>query len=71
MRNTTGELTPREKEIVESLIAGMVAKEIGCKLSLTTGTINQYVAVIKRKMGAKTTVQAVALFIGNGCQPLS
>lgn len=51
-------LTGREKEILLWLSKGLTNKEIGLRLSLTEGTVKNYVSGILQKLGVQDRTQA-------------
>ncbi|MEM7098394.1 MAG: helix-turn-helix transcriptional regulator [Pseudomonadota bacterium] len=53
-------LSPRELECLAWLSAGRSSKQIGDQLSLATSTVNEYVALATKKLGATNRTQAVA-----------
>jgi LuxR family transcriptional regulator, maltose regulon positive regulatory protein len=53
-------LTPREREVLELIAAGLSNKEIASWLFITPGTVKGYVNIIFKKLGVKTRTQAVA-----------
>ncbi len=56
-----GELTPREREILELLSKGLSNKEIGGKLFLTEKTVKHYVTNILQKLQVRNRVEAALL----------
>jgi RNA polymerase sigma factor (sigma-70 family) len=57
------ELTPREREVLALLAAGMSNKEIAEKLTLSVGTVRLHVSNVLAKLGApnRTTAAAIAM----------
>jgi RNA polymerase sigma factor (sigma-70 family) len=55
------ELTPREREILESLAAGLSNKEIGEKLFLSEKTVKHYMTNILQKLQVRNRVEAALL----------
>ncbi len=47
-------LTPREQEIVSSLIQGLTTKEIADRMSISPNTVKAFLRLIKVKMGTST-----------------
>jgi two-component system, NarL family, response regulator YdfI len=62
----TEPLTPREREVLQMLAAGLVNKEIASKLSISDHTVKFHVASILGKLGASTRTEAVSLAIRRG-----
>ncbi|OOM05939.1 LuxR C-terminal-related transcriptional regulator [Clostridium saccharobutylicum] len=52
-------LSPREIEVLESLIAGLSNKEIGEKLFISISTVKTHIINIYSKLGVKNRVEAV------------
>jgi DNA-binding NarL/FixJ family response regulator len=55
------ELTSREREILESLAAGLSNKEIGEKLFLSEKTVKHYMTNILQKLQVRNRVEAALL----------
>ena len=51
-------LTGREQEILEGIARGLSNKEIAVRLSLTEGTVKNYISVIFQKLGVQDRTQA-------------
>src|SRR5512146_3378421 len=51
-------LSAREQEILSGLARGLTNKEIALRLSLTEGTVKNYVSVIFQKLGVQDRTQA-------------
>jgi DNA-binding NarL/FixJ family response regulator len=65
---TKGDLSPREREIIELLASGYIYKEIADKLGLQTETVRSYVKNICAKMHVRSRVEAVAKLLSrDGC----
>lgn len=45
------ELTPRQRELLQCLIAGMTNKEIGEQMELTEGTVKAYLTALYYRVG--------------------
>ncbi len=56
-------LTRRELECLRLLAHGEQPKRIAYLLGLTTKTVEHYVTAARRKLGARTTTQAVAIAV--------
>ncbi|GAA4726019.1 DNA-binding response regulator [Phytohabitans rumicis] len=52
-------LTEREVEVLQVAATGHPAKEIAARLSLSPGTVRNYLARVVTKVGARTRVEAV------------
>jgi DNA-binding NarL/FixJ family response regulator len=51
-------LTAREREILAGITRGLTNKEIAVRLSLTEGTVKNYISVIFQKLGVQDRTQA-------------
>jgi two-component system NarL family response regulator len=58
-RISASELTQRELEVLQHIVAGQSNKEIGKSLSITEGTVKAHVNNILGKLGVKDRTQAV------------
>ena len=56
----------RQEQILDCLMDGLTAKEIGGQLNLTRRTIDEHLALIKQKLEAKTIAQTVGLAVALG-----
>ncbi|UCF32762.1 MAG: response regulator transcription factor [Phycisphaerales bacterium] len=52
-------LTPRERDVLDLVVAGLLNKEIAAKLSLSPRTVEAHRAHIMEKMGARTVADLV------------
>jgi len=59
-RNSPSGLTPRERQILDLLAAGLGPMEIGSELSISPKTVATHVEHIYAKLGVHTRAQAVA-----------
>jgi two-component system, NarL family, response regulator YdfI len=59
-------LTPREREVLQMISAGLGNKEIAAKLSISEHTAKFHVASILGKLGASTRTEAVSIGIRHG-----
>ncbi len=64
------ELTPREREILELIGAGLTNREIGMRLSLSEKTIKHYVTNVLQKLQVRSRVEA-ALYASRRIQAAS
>ena len=53
-----GQLTPREKDVLQKMSEGLSNKEIGFSLSISENTVKAHVASILRKLHFQTRYQA-------------
>ena len=59
-------LTPREKEVLAMVAAGLRAKDIASALGISERTIETHMAEIRFRLRAKTAAHAVSIGIGMG-----
>jgi FixJ family two-component response regulator len=62
-------LTPRERGVLELVVAGLVNKEIAAKLALSPRTVEAHRAHIMEKMGARTVADLVRMVLPVLSQP--
>jgi len=62
-------LTRREREILESLLAGLPNKSIACDLAISPRTVEIHRARVMDKMGARSLSELVRLSLAAGMQP--
>jgi two-component system NarL family response regulator len=65
-RISASELTERELEVLELIVAGQSNKEIGASLSITEGTVKAHVNSILGKLGVQDRTQAVTEALRRG-----
>lgn len=53
-------LTPREREVLRAIKAGLTSSEVARTIGVSTRTIEFHRSNIRRKLGARTTAEAVA-----------
>ncbi len=61
-----GRLTPRQREVLQLVAAGLSAKEIAAKLHITPKTVEFHKSGIMRTLGVKTTSDLVKYAIRHG-----
>lgn len=59
-------LTLREREVITLLASGLSAKRIGAKMGVSTRTIEHWLLVARRKMGAENGTDLVCKAIYAG-----
>jgi two-component system, NarL family, response regulator YdfI len=59
-------LTPREREVLQLVSAGLGNKEIAGRLSISEHTVKFHIAAILGKLGASTRTEAVSIGIRHG-----
>jgi DNA-binding CsgD family transcriptional regulator len=64
MSGSFEELTPRELEVLELMVAGARNQKIAEQLVITVGTVKSHVKHILRKLGAVNRSQAIAHYLG-------
>lgn len=62
----TGELTPREKQILECIARGLDNQSIAKELHLAEQTVRNYTSTVYEKLGVKSRVEAVVWARENG-----
>jgi two-component system response regulator FixJ len=63
-------LTPRERQIMQALLAGLPNKLIAYELDLSVRTVEIYRAHVMAKLEAKSLSTAVRIALAAGLQPL-
>lgn len=66
-----GQLSPREREVLERLLAGLPNKTIAYDLEISPRTVEVHRARIMDKMGARSLSELVRLSLAAGVQPRS
>ena len=64
-------LTPREREVLEHLVAGGSNKEIGLKLGISPRTVEIHRARLMEKMAADNLAQLIRMALDAGIEPAS
>jgi FixJ family two-component response regulator len=59
-------LTPREREVLEGVVAGRLNKQIAADLNIAEKTIKVHRARVMRKMSVRTTADLVRLVVSRG-----
>jgi DNA-binding NarL/FixJ family response regulator len=59
-------LTPREREVLALVVAGMSNREIGAKLGITEPTVKRHIGAILVRMDVKDRTQAVVAALRRG-----
>lgn len=59
-----GELTPREREVLEHLLDGLAEKEIASELTLSTRTVHHHVTSVYRKVGVHSRGELMGRWLG-------
>ena len=62
-------LTPREREVLEGLLAGLPNKSIAYDLTISPRTVEIHRARVMEKMGARSLSELVRLSLAAGMQP--
>lgn len=58
-------LTARESEVLELIAEGLCNREMAQRLQITTRTVEYHVANIMEKLGAKSRLEAVVIYMNN------
>jgi DNA-binding NarL/FixJ family response regulator len=58
MRQDTSQLTPRQTDVLASLIAGRSNREIAAELNMGLGTVKAHLSAIYEKLGVSNRTQA-------------
>lgn len=61
-----GDLTPRERQVLQAAADGLTARQIGHRLGMRERTVTTHLANIYRKLGAGTRVAAVTIAARRG-----
>jgi DNA-binding NarL/FixJ family response regulator len=64
-RSRIGDLTPREREVVEAVIAGQTDREIGASLYISHRTVHNHLQNIFDKLGVRTRTQVAVLYLAH------
>lgn len=59
-------LTARENQVIELVSEGKDTKEISKELSITTGTVRNYISIIFDKLGVSNRIEAITRLKENG-----
>lgn len=62
--STLDQLTEREQEVLDRIMAGDDTRHIAAALKISRSTARTHVQNVRRKLGARTKLQAVALALG-------
>lgn len=65
-RDEAAVLTPREKEVLQSLANGMLYKEIGDQLGISFNTVRQHISKIYEKLHVQNRTEAINKVFGRG-----
>ena len=56
-------LTERQQDILEATSRGLSSEQIAAKLDISTYAVNQHIDAVRRKLGAQSRTEAVAIAI--------
>jgi DNA-binding NarL/FixJ family response regulator len=65
-QSTVGQLTQREREVLQGLAAGLSDKEIGQRLYISGDTVRNHMARILSKLGVESRLQALVFALRHG-----
>jgi DNA-binding NarL/FixJ family response regulator len=68
-RMGTEELTPRESEVLEQIVAGKSNKEIATELAISEATVKTHINALLGKLGVEDRTQATTAAIRRGIVP--
>ncbi|GAA0704539.1 hypothetical protein GCM10010193_69410 [Kitasatospora atroaurantiaca] len=61
-----GQLSPAERRVLAALADGLTPAEVAGEQHLARETVNDHALSARRRLGARTTVQAVAIAVRRG-----
>lgn len=61
LRNSLASLTPREREVMELVVAGLLNKQVGGRLGISEITVKAHRGRMMRKMGADSLAELVVM----------
>ncbi len=64
-RDASADLSPRERQVLESLAAGRTYKYIGSEMGVSIHTVRTYIRRIYEKLHVQSRTEAVAKFLGH------
>ena len=64
-------LTPREREVLDLAVTGLLVKQIAARLGTAEKTVKTHKGRLMRKMQVRSTLALVQLMITAGLSPLS
>jgi len=64
-----GRLTPREREVLALLVAGLDRSAIGARLFLSPNTVRTHVQNVLRKLEVHSSIEAVGVALRHGVRP--
>lgn len=70
MREMLERLTPREREVLDLAVTGLLVKQIAARLGTAEKTIKTHKGRLMRKMQVRSTLALVQLMIAAGLSPL-
>ena len=60
------DVTPRQKDILRCFANGLTRNQVAEQLSLSPGTVKTHTQNVRMRLGAKTTVHAIAIAFAGG-----
>ena len=63
IRDALKRLSPREGEVMNHVVSGLLNKEVAAELGITERTVKQHRACVMAKMGAKTFAELIAMVL--------
>jgi DNA-binding NarL/FixJ family response regulator len=62
-------LTPREREVLDLLVAGLDRSAIAMRLFVSTNTVRTHMQNVLRKLGVHSSIEAVGIGLRSGLRP--
>jgi DNA-binding NarL/FixJ family response regulator len=60
--------TPREREVIQLIVRGLLNKQIAYMLNMAEGTVKVHIKNISRKYGLRNRTQIALMFNGDSAQ---
>jgi DNA-binding NarL/FixJ family response regulator len=71
VRQMLEKLTPREREVLELALDGLLVKQIAARLGTAEKTIKTHKGRLMRKMEVRSTLGLVQLMVNAGISPMA
>jgi two-component system response regulator FixJ len=63
LRSRFNSLSPRQRQVMELIVAGLSSKEIGARLNLSAKTVDNHRAWVMERIGARNLAELVRMAI--------